>query len=128
LGYFCHLPARLRRPKIISPEISVACRRKGLCFPRIAPQHRFAMAIYQRGELNMRDKTVAYRGVTIAPQPTKLRDGGWMADFTLFEENGSTTDSTSYLGTNVYATREEAELAAFNSAREIIDGRDPSDR
>ncbi len=67
--------------------------------------------------------TVAYRGVTIELQPTELRDGGWMADFTLYEENGSATDATGYKGKNVYASGEEAKLAAFNSAREIIDER-----
>ena len=71
----------------------------------------------------MDDMIIAYKGVTIKLQPTKLRDGGWMADFTLYEENESAINLTPYHGKNVYASRGEAKLAAFNSAREIIDER-----
>jgi hypothetical protein len=65
----------------------------------------------------------AHRGVRINLQPRELHAGGWTADFTLNEDNGSIINSTPYYGKNIYPTREEARLVGLHSACRVIDGK-----
>lgn len=65
----------------------------------------------------------SYKGISIELRPVELQQGGWKADFTLFENIGSETRSTLYDGTVTYPSRETAKLAALDSAWTIIDGK-----
>ncbi len=65
-----------------------------------------------------------YKDIGIQLQPRDLHAGGWKADFTLNDDRGPTLKTAPYFGTEVYATREDAESAALDSARRIIDDED----
>jgi hypothetical protein len=60
------------------------------------------------------------KGIGIQLQPQELRSGGWKAHFTLIDDSGSATKTTNYDGQEDYSTREDAERAALDSARESL--------
>jgi hypothetical protein len=71
----------------------------------------------------MDDAIAVYEGVRIQLQPRELREGGWKADFTLIEERGPEIGETPFYGEITYRTRDDARLAALDSARRIINER-----
>jgi len=92
-----------------------------------SPGHTCGPIVFKQESLRSEHDTITpmdevfYKGIRITPQPRQLQGGGWVADFTLFVERGSATDTKSYDGKNVYPTREDAELAALDSARRVIE-------
>ena len=64
-----------------------------------------------------------YKSVNIQLQPKELQSGGWTGDFILYFDGGSTTEGVPYEGKTAYPTREEANRAALESAKEIIENK-----
>jgi|HubBroStandDraft_1064217.scaffolds.fasta_scaffold1511062_1 hypothetical protein len=62
-----------------------------------------------------------YQGISIDPQPQKLAEGEWKAQFTLEIHCGSVTDTASYTVGGTFPTPEEAITTAVKAARSVID-------
>jgi hypothetical protein len=62
-----------------------------------------------------------FQGISIGPQPQKVAEGEWTAQFTLEIHCGSVTDSASYTVGGMFPTQEEAITTAVKAARSVID-------
>ena len=58
-----------------------------------------------------------YSGYNIRVQPTELKEGGWIANFTLIRDEGPETVVTPYYGTRAFPSRDVAKREAFDAAK-----------